>query len=64
MAEYYFEIKHTKGSNNTRADVLSQKSELQGDKEVTGAILKQDSDGKIRYNYPQLVATSEVLELD
>ena len=47
-----------------QADVLSQKSELQGDKEVTKAILRQDSDGKIRYNYPQLVTISEVLKLD
>ena len=28
-------------------------------KEVTGAILKQDSNGKIRYNYLQLVVTSK-----
>ena len=28
LAEYHFEIKYTKGSNNTRADALSQKSEL------------------------------------
>ena len=64
MAEYHFEIKYTKGSNNARADVLSQKSKLYGDKEVTEAILRQNSDGKIRYNHPQLVTTSEVLELD
>ena len=40
MAEYHFKIKHTKGSDNARVDVLSQKSKLQGDKEVTGAILR------------------------
>ena len=28
LAEYHFEIKYTKGSDNARADVLSQKSEL------------------------------------
>ena len=33
-------IKYTKGSNNTRVDVLSQKSKLQGDKEVTETILR------------------------
>ena len=33
-------------------------------KKVTGAILRQNSNRKIRYNYPQLIATSEVLELD
>ena len=30
------------------------------DKEVTGAILRKDMDGKIKYNHPQLVATYEV----
>ena len=64
LAEYHFEIEHTKGSDNARADALSRKSELQGDKEVTGAILRQDSDGKIRYNHPQLAATSEAPESD
>ena len=28
LAEYYFEIKHIKGINNTRADILSRKAEL------------------------------------
>ena len=28
LAEYHFEIKYTKGSNNARADALSQKSKL------------------------------------
>ena len=64
LAEYYFEIKHTESSNNVKADALSQKLKLQGNKEVIGAILRQNSNGKIRYNYLQLVATSKVLELD
>ena len=50
-------IKYAKGSKNFRADTLSRKSELQSDKKVTGAILKKDIDGKIRYNHPQLAAT-------
>ena len=40
LTEYYFEIEHTKGSNNTKADVFSWKLEFSGDKEVTKAILK------------------------
>jgi len=28
LAEYYFEIKHIKGTDNARVDVLSRKAEL------------------------------------
>jgi hypothetical protein len=28
LAEYYFEIKHIKGTNNTKADIFSKKAEL------------------------------------
>jgi len=28
LAEYYFKIKYTKGTNNTRVDTLSRKAEL------------------------------------
>jgi hypothetical protein len=28
LIEYYFEIQHTKGIENTRADALSRKAEL------------------------------------
>jgi len=28
LAEYYFKIKHIKGTDNTRADILSKKVEL------------------------------------
>jgi len=28
LAEYYFEIKHIKGIDNTRANALSRKAEL------------------------------------
>jgi transposase InsO family protein len=59
LAEYHFEIEHTKGTENARADALSRKTELQGDKSVSGAILRMDTDGRIRYNHPQLKATSE-----
>ena len=33
-------------------------------KKITEAIFKQDSNRKIRYNHPQLVTTSKILELD
>jgi len=28
LAEYYFKIKHIKGTNNARVDALSRKAEL------------------------------------
>ena len=57
LIEYYFVIEHAKGSENLKANTLSRKSKLQSDKEVIGAIIKKDIDGKIKYNYPQLAAT-------
>ena len=32
LIEYYFKIKHIKGINNTKADILNRKTELQGKK--------------------------------
>src|SRR5271170_6525752 len=57
LSEYYFEIEHVKGTDNTRVDILSRKAELQGLEKLSGAMLKLSEDGKIRYNYPKLVAT-------
>jgi len=57
LAEYYFKIKYIKGIDNARVDALSRKAELQENKKVKGVILKMDNDGKIRYNYLQLIAT-------
>jgi len=57
LVKYYFEIEHTKGTDNTRADVLSKKAELQGKEKIEGVILRIDNDGRIRYNYLQLIAT-------
>ena len=66
LAEYYFKIQYTKGSKNARADALSRKAELQNYKKPTGAMLKQDKDRLIRYNYPKIAATQEhaLLESD
>ena len=57
LIEYYFKIQYTKGTKNTRVDVLSRKAKLQNNKKLSGAILKKDSDGLIRYNYSKLAAT-------
>jgi len=54
LAEYYFKIEHVKESNNTKADALSRKKELQKNNKVSGALFKEDNNGKIRYNYLQL----------
>jgi len=57
LAEYYFKIEYIKGIDNTRANALSKKVELQDNKKVKGVILRMDEDGKIRYNYLQLTVT-------
>ena len=57
LIEYHFEIQYTKGTKNVRADALSRKAELQNNKKLLGVMLKKDSNGLIRYNYPKLVAT-------
>jgi len=51
LAEYYFKIKYTKGTDNARVDTLSKKAELQDNKKIKGVILRMNKDGKIRYNY-------------
>jgi len=51
LAEYYFKIEYIKGIDNTKADMLSRKAELQGKEKIKGVILRMDNDGKIRYNY-------------
>ena len=63
LAEYHFEIKHVKGTDNARADALSRKAELQGSEKPSDAMLRIDEDGKIKYNYPKLVVVHEVPEL-
>ena len=59
LAEYYFKIQYTKGTENARADALSRKVELQNNKKPLGAMLRKDKDGLIRYNYPKIAATRE-----
>jgi len=62
LTEYHFKIKHVKGSDNTKADTLSRKKELQRSDKVSGALFKESSNGKIWYNHPQLSGTHEALK--
>jgi len=62
LTEYHFKIEHVKGSDNARADVLSRKKELQRSNKMSGTLFKESSNGKIRYNYPQLLKTYKALE--
>ena len=57
LVEYHFEIKHVKRSDNTKADALSKKKELQKKNKISGALFKENSNKRIRYNYPQLSGT-------
>ena len=59
LIEYYFEIQHTKGTENKRVDILSRKAKLQNNKKLLGVMLKKDNNGLIRYNYPKLAVTQE-----
>ena len=61
LVEYYFKIKYIKGIDNIRADILSKKAELQNNIKLLDIILRIDKDGKIKYNYPKLVAVYKVL---
>ena len=40
LAEYYFEIQYTKGTENVRVDVLSRKAKLQNSKKLLEAMLR------------------------
>ena len=57
LIEYHFKIQYTKGTKNIRVDILSRKAKLQNNKKLLEEILKKDSNGLVRYNYPKLAAT-------
>ena len=57
LAEYYFKIQYIKGTDNTRVDALSRKAKLQNSKKLLGAMLRQNKDRLIRYNYLKLAVT-------
>ena len=40
LAEYYFKIQYTKGTENVRVDVFSRKAKLQNNKKLLKAMLK------------------------
>jgi len=48
--------------NNARADALSRKEELQKSNKMSGTLFKEDNNGKIRYNYLQLLKTHKILK--
>jgi len=62
LAEYHFKIKHVKGSDNTKTDALSRKKELQKSNKMSGALFKESSNKKIRYNHLQLSGTHKALK--
>ena len=55
LIEYYFEIKHIKGTDNAKADILSKKAKLYGSKKLLNAILHINKNRKIKYNYLKLI---------
>ena len=57
LIEYYFKIQYTKGIENIRVDALSRKAKLQNNKKLLKALLRQDKDRLIRYNYLKLAVT-------
>ena len=61
LIKYHFKIKHVKRLNNTRANALSKKKELQSSNKMSKALLKLKKDGKIQYNHPQLAGTHKAL---
>ena len=60
LIEYYFKIQYTNGTKNIRVDVLSKKAKLQNNKKLLEAMLKQDKDRLIRYNYLKLAAINKL----
>ncbi len=61
LIKYDFKIKHIKGTDNIRADILNRKAELQRGKKPLNTILKLNKDGKIKYDHLQLVGTHKTL---
>ena len=51
LFKYHFKIKYISGIDNARADILSRKAELQGNKKPLGVMLRLDRNKKVRYNY-------------
>ena len=62
LVEYYFKIKYIKDIDNAKVNTLSRKAKLQENKKVKEEILKMDKNGKIRYNYLQLIVTHKELK--
>ena len=56
LIEYYFKIQYTKEIENVRVNILNRKAKLQNSKKLLGAMLRQNKDRLIRYNYLKLTA--------
>src|SRR6266567_2074280 len=63
LLKYHFKIKYINRKDNKRADTLSRRAELQGNKKPLRVILRLDKDRKVRYNYPQLAGTYKAQEM-
>jgi hypothetical protein len=61
LAEYHFEIKYIKKTDNIKVDTLSRKAKLQNKEKLLGAILRINKDRKIKYNHLQILAVYKVL---
>ena len=57
LIEYYFKIQYTKGIENIRVDALNRKAKLQNNEKLLGALLRQDKNRLIRYNYLKIIVT-------
>ena len=60
LIEYHFKIQYTKGTENIKIDALNRKAKLQNSKKLLGAMLRQDKDKLIRYNYLKLAAINKL----
>ena len=63
LTEYYFKIQYTKGTENIRVDALSRKAKLQNNKKLLKALLRQDKDRLIRYNYLKLATINKLKQV-
>jgi len=52
LAEYHFEIKHVKESDNAKTYTFSRKEELQENNKVLETLFKKDNNKRIKYNHP------------
>ena len=65
LLAYNFTISYTKGHENAKADALSRRPDHAKDtKEASQAVLRQNEDGTISYNYQTLAATFRIKDTE